>query len=93
MSIQTNIRTPVATIYYSGHKRTLPFTAEKLGKFTCEVCRKDCRGWDGTHCNLLLYTDGANTEADVTVVIFYEDIFIIEIQIICTVVLARTDRT
>ena len=32
-----NIRTPIATIYYSGHKRTLPFTAEKLTNFTREV--------------------------------------------------------
>ena len=32
-----------------GHllQRSLPFTAEKLGKFTCEVCRKDCRTWGG----------------------------------------------
>jgi hypothetical protein len=37
MSIQTNIRAPVATIYYSGHKRTLPFTAENFANFTREV--------------------------------------------------------
>jgi hypothetical protein len=37
ISIQMNIRAPVATIYYSGHKRTLPFTAEKLANFTREV--------------------------------------------------------
>ena len=32
-----NIRTPIVIIYYSGHKRTLPFTAEKLANFTREV--------------------------------------------------------
>ena len=31
------IRAPIATIYYSGHKRTLQFTAEKFANFTREV--------------------------------------------------------
>ena len=74
-------------------QRSWAFTAEKLGKFTCEVCRKDCRAWNGTHCNLLLHTDGTNAIAAVAVVVAREDIPGIEAQVVSAVVVARIERT
>ena len=74
-------------------QRSWAFTAEKLGKFTCEVCRKDCRAWNGTHCNLLLHTDGANAPAAVAADVAREDIPGIEEQYISVVAVARIERT
>ena len=73
-------------------QRRWAFTAEKLGKFTCEVCRKDCRTWDGTHCNLLLHTDGANAPTVAAAVVAHEDIPGIEEQYISVVAVARIER-
>ena len=68
-------------------QRSLSFTAEKLGKFTCVVCRKDCRTWDGTHCNLLLHTDGANASA-VAAAADRADIAGNEVQVVSVVAVA-----
>ena len=72
-------------------QRSRAFTAEKLGKFTCEVCRKDCRTWDGTHCNLLLHTNGANASAVVAVVVVRVDTAGIEVQVASVVAEVLTE--
>ena len=74
-------------------QRSWAFTAEKLGKFTCEVCRKDCRVWNGTHCNLLLHTDGANALAVVAAVAVRVDKAGIELQVVSVAAGARIERT
>ena len=74
-------------------QRSWAFTAEKLGKFTCEVCRKDCRTWNGTHCNLLLHTDGTNASADAAAEVVRVETAGIEVQAVSVVAVARTERT
>ena len=72
-------------------QRSWAFTAEKLGKFTCEVCRKDCRTWNGTHCNLLLHTNGANALAEIAAVEERVDIAGIEALVVSEVAGARLE--
>ena len=74
-------------------QRSWAFTAEKLGKFTCEVCRKDCRAWFTYAMTLLLHTDGANASAVAAVAAVRADIAGNEVQVVSADAVARKERT